>query len=74
MLKNVAVELYDSEKNKKLYEDFGELQFMRYGVTGAVVLSASAHIRDMKKGRYRLDIDLKPLNRRFQRKSLMQDL
>ena len=60
LLKNVAVELYDSEKNKKLYEDFGELQFMRYGVTGAVVLSASAHIRDMKKGRYRLDIDLKP--------------
>ena len=60
LLKNVSVELYDIEKNKRLYTDFGELQFMRYGVTGAVVLSASSHIRDMKKGRYRLDIDLKP--------------
>ena len=60
LLKNVSLTLLDTHTNKKLYTDFGELQFMRYGVTGAMVLSASSHIRQMEPGRYRLVLDLKP--------------
>ena len=61
LLKNIAVTFTDTKKNdKKIYTDFGELQFMSYGVSGAVVLSASAHLRNMEPGRYRLTIDLKP--------------
>lgn len=60
LMKNTALTLIDGKKGKKLYSDFGELQFMRYGVTGAMVLSASSHIRDMEPGRYRLVLDLKP--------------
>ena len=61
LLKNIAVTFTDTKKNdKKVYTDFGELQFMSYGVSGAVILSASAHLRDMERGRYRLTIDLKP--------------
>lgn len=60
LMKNTAITLLDSERGRKLYTDFGELQFMRYGVTGATVLSASSHIRDMRSGRYKLILDLKP--------------
>ena len=61
LLRNIAVTFTDSKMNdKRVYTDFGELQFMSYGVSGAVVLSASAHLRDMERGRYRLAIDLKP--------------
>ena len=54
-LRNVAVKLVN-EKNKVLYNDFGELLFTHFGVSGPTVLSASAHI----KGSCRLIIDLKP--------------
>lgn len=61
LLKNIALTVTDTwESGKKVYEDFGELQFMRYGVSGAVILSASAHMKSMDSGRYRLSIDLKP--------------
>ncbi len=61
LLKNIALNVYDSKKGgKKIYSDFGELQLMRYGVTGAMILSASSHLREMESGRYRLEIDLKP--------------
>lgn len=61
LLKNIALTVTDTwESGKKVYEDFGELQFMRYGVSGAVILSASAHMKAMDSGRYRLSIDLKP--------------
>lgn len=61
LLKNVALNVYDSKKSgKKIYSDFGELQLMRYGVTGAMILSASSHLREMESGRYSLEIDLKP--------------
>ena len=56
-LKNIAIHLIDSSK-REVYEDFGELLFTHFGVSGPVVLSASAH---MKEGeRYTLSIDLKP--------------
>ena len=58
-LKNIALTVTD-EQNKHVYEDFGELLFTHFGVSGPVVLSASAHMRDMERKQYRLHIDLKP--------------
>ena len=58
-LRNVGVRILD-KKGKTVYEDFGELMFTHFGVTGPVILSASAHLRDFEKNRYRLIIDLKP--------------
>ena len=60
LLKNVSLNIFDTVKGKSIYTDFGELQMMSYGVSGAVVLSASSHIRDMQVQRYRIIIDLKP--------------
>ncbi|WP_412370872.1 NAD(P)/FAD-dependent oxidoreductase, partial [Faecalispora sporosphaeroides] len=57
-LKNAAVRVY--ERQKLIYEDFGELLFTHFGVSGPVVLSASSHMRRMEPGVYRLEIDLKP--------------
>lgn len=57
-LKNVALRVY--ENNKKIYSDFGEMLFTHFGVSGPMVLSASAHIRHFEKKSYRLEIDLKP--------------
>ena len=54
-LRNVAVKLVN-EKGKILYQDFGELLFTHFGISGPTVLSASAHL----KGNCRLLIDLKP--------------
>lgn len=58
-LKNVSVKITD-ENHKKVYSDFGEMLFAHYGVTGPVILSASAHLRDVGKKRYTLSVDLKP--------------
>ena len=60
LLKNIAIRLKDGKKKKTIYEDFGELELRRWGLSGAVVRSASAHIRQMEAGRYRLELDLKP--------------
>ena len=59
-LKNVAVTVYDNEKFREIFSDFGEMLFTHFGVSGPVILSASSHIKDMKSGRYELHIDLKP--------------
>ena len=59
-LKNVALTVTDTVKNKKIYADFGEMLFTHFGVSGPMVLSASAHMRPMEKERYELSIDLKP--------------
>lgn len=66
-LKNVKIALWDLEKNKKIYEDFGEMLFTHFGVSGPTILSASAHlvryknIDDlMKRRKIELTIDLKP--------------
>ncbi len=57
-LRNVSVRLFDGEK--QIYDDFGELLFTEYGISGPTVLSASAHIPQMESGRYKIAIDLKP--------------
>ena len=54
------VDLTVLEDGKKIYTDFGELLFTHFGVSGPLVLSASAHMRHFDKKRYRLEIDLKP--------------
>ena len=59
-LKNVGVKVVDNEKGKTVYEDFGEMLFAHFGVSGPVILSASAHLRPMASGRYEIFIDLKP--------------
>lgn len=55
-LRNVGVKLL-SAKGKVLYQDFGELLFTHFGVSGPTVLSASCH---MKEDGCRLLLDLKP--------------
>ena len=58
-LKNVKIDI-KNEADKVLYTDFGEMMFAHFGVTGPVILSASAHIRDYDISSLKLSIDLKP--------------
>ena len=58
-LKNVRIEIKDEAENI-LYSDFGEMMFAHFGVTGPVILSASAHLRGYDISRLTLSIDLKP--------------
>ncbi len=60
-LRNVSMKVIDTKrKNKVIYDDFGEMLFTHFGVSGPMVLSASSMIRDMEAGRYLISIDLKP--------------
>ncbi len=59
-LKNVTLKLFDSQKNKVIYEELGEMIFTHFGMSGPLVLSASAHIKAIEKERYKVIIDLKP--------------
>ena len=59
-LRNVRLTVRDTVKNKTVFEDFGEMLFTHYGLTGPLVLSASAHLSDIEAGRYTVLIDLKP--------------
>ena len=57
-LKNVCLSAF--EDDKLIYKELGEMLFTHFGVSGPLVLSASAHMRNMGKAVYRLEIDLKP--------------
>lgn len=66
-LKNVSIKLIDTSKNKVIYEDFGEMLFTHFGVSGPVILSSSAHLLRyknvnnlLKEQNIKLIIDLKP--------------
>ena len=59
-LRNIEISVIDSESYKEVYREFGEMLFTHFGVSGPVILSASAHMKDMKKGKYEVHIDLKP--------------
>lgn len=66
-LKNVSIKLIDKSKNKKIYEDFGEMMFTHFGVTGPIIISSSSHlvryknIEELFKTKsIELVIDLKP--------------
>ena len=58
-LKNVAITVKNKD-GKALYTDFGEMMFSHFGVTGPIILSASAHLRDVELSELTLYIDLKP--------------
>ncbi len=64
-LRNVSIELKNNDK--VIYKDFGEMLFTHYGVSGPVILSASAHLvryknieELLKENSIKLEIDLKP--------------
>ena len=66
-LRNVQIKLIDTNKNKTIYEDFGEMLFTHFGVSGPTILSSSAHLLRyknvenlLKEGKIQLVIDLKP--------------
>ena len=70
-LKNVSLKI--TESGKEIYSDFGEMLFTHFGISGPIVLSASAHMREPEKKQYKAVIDLKPaldevtLDKRIQR-------
>ena len=77
-LKNVAIKVLDNQK--EIYDDFGEMLFTHFGISGPIVLSASSHIlrikaleEKMKNKQIVLMLDLKPalseekLSQRIQR-------
>lgn len=73
-LKNVEIRVIDTETDKSIYRDFGEMLFCHFGISGPVILSASAHMRPMKCGRYTVMIDLKPaLDRETLDRRLLSD-
>ena len=55
-LRNIAVKLM--EDNKCVYDDFGEMMFTPFGVTGPVIISLSSHLKEEKNNK--IIIDLKP--------------
>ena len=57
-LRNVQVTVF--EDNKRIWSDFGEMLFTHFGLSGPLILSASAHMRGFPGKKYRLSIDLKP--------------
>lgn len=66
-LRNVKIELKNIENNKTIYEDFGEMLFTHFGISGPTILSSSAHlvryknIEELLKNRkIILKIDFKP--------------
>ena len=58
-LRNVTLTVTDGSR-KPVFQEFGELLFTHYGLSGPLVLSASAHMRDFRSKRYTCHIDLKP--------------
>lgn len=66
-LRNVGIKIEDNENKKVIYEDFGEMLFTHFGVSGPTILSSSAHLlrypqieEKMKQNQIVLKIDLKP--------------
>lgn len=66
-LRNIGIKLIDEERKKLIYEDFGEMVFTHFGISGPTILSSSAHLARyreidylLKKKYISLSIDLKP--------------
>ncbi len=58
-LKNIEIRVRNA-KGKVVYRDFGELLFTHFGLSGPVILSASAHMSHFEREKYTVSIDLKP--------------
>lgn len=73
-LRNVTLRVMGGGK-KALFEEQGELLFTHYGLSGPLVLSASAHLEDAESGQYTAYIDLKPaLDRETLDRRLVREL
>lgn len=59
-LKNVTLSIFEQGKKKAVYSDMGEMLFTHFGISGPLVLSASACIKNPEKVNYTAVIDLKP--------------
>ncbi|MEI3355653.1 MAG: NAD(P)/FAD-dependent oxidoreductase [Clostridia bacterium] len=66
-LRNIEMKILDKSKNKTIYEDFGEMLFTHFGVSGPTILSSSAHLvryknidEKLKNREIVLKIDFKP--------------
>lgn len=66
-LKNVEITVKNTQTNKQIYNDFGEMVFTHFGLSGPIILSSSAHIlritnidEMLKQDKIELTIDLKP--------------
>lgn len=59
-LKNVTLTVYESGRKKPVFSELGEMLFTHFGISGPLVLSASAHMRKMGSAEYTAYIDLKP--------------
>ena len=66
-LRNVGIKIIDDDRKKLVYEDFGEMIFTHFGISGPMILSSSAHLVKYKdidyllRNKYiRMSIDLKP--------------
>lgn len=59
-LRNCGVKVTRQDRKKPVYEDFGELLFTHFGLSGPTILSASAHMHPMEAGLYTIHLDLKP--------------
>lgn len=59
-LKNVTLTVYESGRKKPVFSELGEMLFTHFGISGPLVLSASAHMRKMGSADYVAYIDLKP--------------
>ncbi len=59
-LKNVTFSVFEEGKKKPVFKELGEMLFTHFGVSGPLVLSASAYIKNLEKKKYTAYIDLKP--------------
>ena len=66
-LRNIGIKFIDTTKNKVIYEDFGEMIFTHFGISGPIILSGSAHLvrykeieRLLENNQIKVSIDLKP--------------
>jgi len=66
-LKNVSIKIIDTSKNKIIYEDFGEMLFTHFGISGPIILSSSSHLVRYKnieqlfqQGKIKILLDFKP--------------
>jgi predicted Rossmann fold flavoprotein len=59
-LKNCGLTVRDNDAGKAVYRDQGEMLFTHFGMSGPLVLSASAHMEDIRRGKYSFIVDLKP--------------
>ena len=66
-LRNTKIKILDKENSKTIYEDFGEMIFTHFGISGPIILSSSAHLvrykdikEKLKNNKIEILIDLKP--------------